>query len=143
MQDQYRHKIIIDPVHGDIGLSELETKLINTPTFQRLRKLKQLGFASMVYPNASYSRFVHSLGVLHVTSRVIDAFRRNNQLQDDKDVEKLRIASLLHDIGHYPHSHLMEYIDWERYISMYLSKKDSTKESTNQSVNPYPEHTKV
>jgi len=143
MQDQYRHKIIIDPVHGDIGLSELETKLINTPTFQRLRKLKQLGFASMVYPNASYSRFAHSLGVLHVTSRVIDAFRRNNQLQNDKDVEKLRIASLLHDIGHYPYSHLMEYIDWDRYISMYLDKKDNAKEGTNQSVNPYPEHTKA
>ena len=143
MRDKYRHKIIIDPVHGDIGLSELETNLIDAPTFQRLRKLKQLGFASMVYPNASYSRFAHSLGVLHVTSRVIDAFRRNNQLQNDKDVEKERIASLLHDIGHYPYSHLMEYIDWDRYISMYLSKKNGEEESTNQSVDPYPEHTKT
>jgi HD superfamily phosphohydrolase len=59
MGKQYRYKIIIDPVHGDIGLSEFETQLINTPTFQRLRKLKQLGFASMVYPNASYSRLRH------------------------------------------------------------------------------------
>ena len=143
MRDQYRHKIIIDPVHGDIGLSELETKLIDAPTFQRLRKLKQLGFASMVYPNASYSRFAHSLGVLHVTSRVIDAFRRNSQLQNDEDVKKERIASLLHDIGHYPYSHLMEYIDWDRYISMYLSKKNGEDESTNQSVDPYPEHTKI
>ena len=67
MGNQYRHKIIIDPVHGDIGLSELETKLVDTPTFQRLRKIKQLAFASMVYPNASYSRFAHSIGVLHVT----------------------------------------------------------------------------
>ena len=143
MRDQYRHKIIIDPVHGDIGLSELETKLIDAPTFQRLRKLKQLGFASMVYPNASYSRFAHSLGVLHVTSRVIDAFRRNSQLQNDEDIKKERIASLLHDIGHYPYSHLMEYIDWDRYISMYLSKKNGEDESTNQSVDPYPEHTKI
>ena len=64
MENDYRYKIIIDPVHGDIGLSELETKIINTPTFQRLRRLKQLGLASMVYPNASYSRFTHSLGDL-------------------------------------------------------------------------------
>jgi len=74
----YRHKIIIDPVHGDVGLSEVEAKLIDTPTFQRLRKLKQLGFASMVYPNASYSRFSHSIGVLHITSRAIDVLSRKS-----------------------------------------------------------------
>lgn len=143
MQDQYRHKIIIDPVHGDIGLSELETKLIDTPTFQRLRKIKQLAFAYMVYPNASHSRFAHSIGVLHVTSRVIDAFRRKGQLQDDKDVQKHRIAALLHDIGHYPYSHLMEYIDWDRYISVYLAKKNGKEEDPSQSVDPYPEHAKA
>ena len=143
MRDKYRHKIIIDPVHGDIGLSELETKLIDTPTFQRLRKLKQLGFASMVYPNASYSRFAHSIGVLHVSSRVIDAFQRIGQLQDDEDVQKHRIAALLHDIGHYPYSHLMEFIDWDRYISMYLAEKNSKEEGTPQSVDPYPVHAKA
>ncbi|MHC4586380.1 MAG: HD domain-containing protein [Planctomycetota bacterium] len=143
MGNQYRHKIIIDPVHGDIGLSELETKLIDTPTFQRLRKIKQLAFASMVYPNASYSRFAHSIGVLHVTSRVIDAFKRNGHLQDDKDVDKLRIASLLHDVGHYPYSHLMEYIDWDRYISMYLTEKNGKAKGTDQCIDSYPDHAKV
>ena len=86
MAEEYRQKIIIDPVHGDIGLSELETSLIDSPTFQRLRRLKQLGFASMVYPNASYSRFAHSLGVLHVTSRVIEVFRRSGQLLPWKQI---------------------------------------------------------
>ena len=143
MRDQYRYKIIIDPVHGDIGLSELETKLIDTPTFQRLRKIKQLAFASMVYPNASYSRFAHSIGVLHVASRVIDAFQRNGHLQDDKDVERLRIAALLHDIGHYPYSHLMEYIDWDRYVSKYLTKKNVREKDTTASVDPYPKHAKL
>ena len=143
MRDQYRYKIIIDPVHGDIGLSELETELIDTPTFQRLRKIKQLAFASMVYPNASYSRFAHSIGVLHVTSRVIDAFRRKEQLTNDKDVEKLRIAALLHDIGHYPYSHLMEYIDWDRYASKYLTKKNGKEKGTIQCIDPYPDHAKV
>jgi HD superfamily phosphohydrolase len=143
MQDKYRHKIIIDPVHGDIGLSELETKLIDTPTFQRLRKIKQLAFASMVYPNASYSRFAHSIGVLHVTSRVIDAFRRNGHLQDDEDVQKHRIAALLHDIGHYPYSHLMESIGWDRYISMYLAEKNGKEKGTAQCIDPYPDHEEV
>ena len=79
MSKTYRHKIIIDPVHGDIGLSELEVELINSSTFQRLRKLKQLGFASTVYPNASHSRFAHSLGVLYVTYRVIELFQRKER----------------------------------------------------------------
>jgi len=143
MGNQYRHKIIIDPVHGDLGLSELETKLIDTPAFQRLRKIKQLAFASMVYPNASYSRFAHSIGVLHVTSRVIDAFRRKEQITNEKDVEKLRIAALLHDIGHYPYSHLMEYIDWDRYISMFLTTKDSKDEEVSPNIDRYPGHAKV
>ncbi|MFH1884825.1 MAG: hypothetical protein ABIL62_19165 [Planctomycetota bacterium] len=71
MEDEFRHKIIIDPVHGDIGLSKLETELIDTPTFQRLRRITQLGFAYMVYPNAGHSRFEHSLGVMHGFQRWI------------------------------------------------------------------------
>jgi uncharacterized protein len=143
MEKKYRHKVIIDPVHGDIGLSELETKLIDTPTFQRLRRLKQLGFASTVYPNASYSRFVHSLGVLYVTSHVIEVFRRNDQLTKQEDVQKIRIAALLHDIGHYPYSHLMELIDWDSYISGYLQKKGGQREETVSKVDRYPKHDKL
>lgn len=143
MDKKYRYKIIIDPVHGDIGLSELETSLVDAPTFQRLRRLKQLGFASTVYPNASYSRFAHSLGVLHVMSRVIDVFQRNGQLQEDEDVQKLRIAALLHDVGHYPYSHLMELIDWDSYASGYLEKKDGQKQNTISKVDRYPKHDKL
>lgn len=138
MADPYRHKIIIDPVHGDIGLSELETKILDTPTFQRLRHLKQLGFASMVYPNASYSRLAHSLGVLHIMSKVIDVFRRNSRL-DAEHVQKLRIAALVHDIGHYPYSHLMEYVDWDQYIATYMTKKGAAADERDP-VSPYPKH---
>jgi HD superfamily phosphohydrolase len=53
-RDEYRHKVITDPVHGDIGLSQLEVDLINTQSFQRLRRLKQLGLASLVYPSAKW-----------------------------------------------------------------------------------------
>ena len=140
---EYRHKIIIDPVHGDIGLSELEIKIIDTPTFQRLRNLKQLGFASMVYPNADYSRFAHSLGVLHVTSRVIDVFERKTLITDDTDVQKFRVAALLHDIGHYPYSHLMELIDWDRYVLNYMRKKDSGDNDCAGDVKRYPKHDKL
>jgi HD superfamily phosphohydrolase len=140
MEKEYRHKVIIDPIHGDIGLSKLETNLIDTPTFQRLRRLKQLGFASTVYPNASYSRFAHSLGVLNVTSRVIEVFRRNGQLQEEGDVQKLRIAALLHDIGHYPYSHLMELIDWDSYVSSYLEKKGGQRENAVSKADRYPKH---
>ena len=140
---KYPFKIIADPVHGDIGLSELETNLIDTPTFQRLRRLKQLGFASMVYPNATYSRFAHSLGVLYITDRVIKVFQRKEQLKDEVDVDKLRVAALLHDIGHYPYSHLMEYIDWDRYSSVYLEKESHETEDKTPRVTPYPKHDKL
>ncbi|MFI5461120.1 MAG: hypothetical protein ACHRXM_37410 [Isosphaerales bacterium] len=61
----YRHKVVVDPVHGAIGLSKVETDVVNTAAFQRLRRLKQLGLASLVYPTADHSRFAHSLGVFH------------------------------------------------------------------------------
>jgi HD superfamily phosphohydrolase len=140
MENDYRHKIIIDPVHGDIGLSELETKIIDTHTFQRLRKLKQLGLASMVYPNASYSRFAHSLGTFHIMSRIINLLHAREKISCEEDVQKLRIAALLHDIGHYPYSHLMEYIDWDSYISWYFSTNESARESGASKIIPYPDH---
>ena len=143
MSKTYRHKIIIDPVHGDIGLSELEVELINSSTFQRLRKLKQLGFASTVYPNASHSRFAHSLGVLYVTYRVIELFQRKEKLTSDEDIQKLRAAALLHDIGHYPYSHLMELIDWDSYISDYLEKGSGHRVVSSPQVAPYPKHEKL
>ncbi|MCG3196780.1 MAG: hypothetical protein GHCLOJNM_01257 [bacterium] len=65
-------KIIVDPIHGDIHLSELERKIVDTPSFQRLRHLIQLGFGHLVYPNATHSRFAHSLGTLAIMSRVVE-----------------------------------------------------------------------
>jgi HD superfamily phosphohydrolase len=143
MENNYRHKIIIDPVHGDIGLSELETKIIDTPTFQRLRRLKQLGLASMVYPNASYSRFTHSLGVLYIASRVIEIFKKRKLITDEEDIQKHRIAALLHDIGHYPYSHLMERIDWEQHIARYLERIDQNGTDGDPQISPYPTHEKL
>ncbi len=136
----YRHKIIMDPVHGAIGLSDLETRILNTASFQRLRRLKQLGFASLVYPNASYSRLAHSIGVLHIASRVADVFRLKGRI-NETEVPKLRIAALLHDVGHYPYSHLMEYIQSEEATKRFIKRKDSQKESSSNAI--YPDHDSV
>jgi HD superfamily phosphohydrolase len=76
-------------------------------------------------------------------SRVIEVFQRNAQLKNDEDVEKLRIAALLHDIGHYPYSHLMELIDWDSYLSGYLKEKNGEKGSAISEVDRYPKHDRL
>lgn len=143
MGEEFRHKIIIDPVHGDIGLSKLETELIDTPTFQRLRRIKQLGFAYTVYPNARHSRFEHSLGVLHIMSRILESLRsKDKDAVSEDEYRKLRIASLLHDIGHYPYSHLMEKIDWDS-TRKYISKKGQNEGAETSLPKEYPKHDKL
>ncbi len=136
-RDQYRQKIITDPVHGDIGLSRLEVELINTQSFQRLRRLKQLGLASLVYPGATHTRFAHSLGVFHIMSRAIDLMVRRGKFAD-KDRRLLRIAALLHDIGHYPYSHLVEKLDRNPYREDLLGGSRRKK-----SARAYPHHEKL
>jgi HD superfamily phosphohydrolase len=143
MKDDFRHKIIIDPVHGDIGLSKLETELIDTPTFQRLRGIKQLGLAYTVYPNARHSRFEHSLGVMHIMSRILESFRgKNRKAVSDDHFRKLRIAALLHDIGHYPYSHVMEKIDWGS-TQRYMSRIDQSETEEISLTKEYPKHDRL
>ena len=105
------NKIIVDSVHGDIRLTEIERKVVDTAPFQRLRRIKQLGMGHLTYPNATHTRFAHSLGVFHVTSRVLKIAQENGRKFKDDEIENLRLAALLHDIGHYPYSHLLETID--------------------------------
>ena len=106
---KYHAKRIADPVHGTIGLSELEMELLSTQAFQRLRNVKQLGLAHLVFPGADYSRLSHSIGVNYVTSRILNSLI-NNTGQDvtDPEYELYRLAGLMHDIGHYPFSHTFE-----------------------------------
>ena len=102
-------KRIADPVHGTIGLSDLEARVISTRAFQRLRSVKQLGLAHYVFPGADYSRFSHSVGVCHVTGRVLEALRDWGVPDlDSETIQLYRLAALLHDVGHYPFSHAME-----------------------------------
>jgi hypothetical protein len=135
--DAFRFKVITDPVHGEIALSEPETRLVDTAPFQRLRRLKQLGLASFVYPGATHTRFAHSLGVFNIMSRAIDLIiRARKALESDRQL--LRIAALLHDIGHYPYSHLVESIDKDPARERLLEKGADIK-----SARPYPDHEKL
>lgn len=92
-----------DPIHGFIGRTELEQEIIDAPAFQRLRLIRQLAMASLVYPGAVHTRFDHSLGAMHVAGRIARSVRLN-----DEDVRLIRLAALLHDIGHGPFSHVSE-----------------------------------
>lgn len=101
-------KTVSDPVHGSIQLTELEVEIIQSQTFQRLRGVKQLGLAEYVFPGANYSRLSHMIGVCHVAGRMSQALRDAGADLPDDDVQLLRVAGLLHDVGHYPFSHAME-----------------------------------
>src|ERR1700686_1759331 len=105
-----RDKLIVDSIHGDIRLKPLECRVVDTASFQRLRHLKQLQFGHATYPGATHTRFAHCIGVLGIMARITEIARDALSLQDDQ-IEDIRLAGLLHDIGHYPYSHLMEKID--------------------------------
>lgn len=122
-------KAVADPVHGTIQLTDLESQVISTGAFQRLRNVKQLGLAHMVFPGADYSRFSHSLGVCHVTGRILSALReRYPRKFTERDVELYRLAGLLHDVGHYPFSHATEFALRDHYAGTDLLRK--TKKGT-------------
>jgi len=86
-------RVIRDPVHGDIGLTELEWLLIDTPEFQRLRRIKQLGLSNLVYPGAEHSRFSHALGTMHVASRILSRVEERTGVLFDPE-ERLMARSL-------------------------------------------------
>ena len=98
---------IRDPVHGLIRLTEQEKRIIDTGAFQRLRRIRQLAMADLVYPGALHTRFEHSLGVLHVTHLILRGLEFSERLCDD-DARVIRLAALLHDVGHGPFSHVSE-----------------------------------
>ena len=95
------------PIHGFISLEPEELALIDLPIFQRLRRIKQLAFTDLVYPGATHSRFDHSLGVCHLAGEVGDHLKDLRKISA-YEVRRLRLAGLLHDIGHPPFSHVGE-----------------------------------
>lgn len=99
---------ITDPVHRYISFSEVEKQVIDTGVFQRLRRIRQLAGAHLVYPSAQHTRFEHSLGTMHVAGYAGETLVAKGYLDNEDKVQKLRLAALLHDIGHGPFSHLFE-----------------------------------
>jgi HD superfamily phosphohydrolase len=98
---------IADPIHKYIRFTELEKKIIDSKVFQRLRRIKQLAGAHLVYPAAQHSRFEHSLGTMHLAGLAGEHLFSIGVL-DKESIQELRVAALLHDIGHGPFSHLFE-----------------------------------
>jgi len=101
------HLDIIDPIHGFVRAFGTEIKIIDNPIFQRLRRIKQLSGAHLTYPGAQHTRFEHSLGVMHIAGQAAQALEEKGIFNAD-DIANIRIAALLHDIGHGPFSHLFE-----------------------------------
>jgi hypothetical protein len=119
MSDAHRVYEIRCPVHGFIKLNDWEKTIISQPAFQRLRRVRQLSWTDYIYPGAMHTRFEHSLGVMHVATMLFDALveRSRDILQEDfaynddglgRDRRLVRLAALLHDLGHGPFSHAAE-----------------------------------
>ena len=105
--------LIRDPLWDTIKLDDSAVRIVDSPSFQRLRYIRQLGLAHLVYPGASHTRFDHALGVYHLARRALGLLRDHRwfgEISAD-DVEVIPYAALLHDIGHYPFSHALEELD--------------------------------
>ncbi|WP_128544908.1 HD domain-containing protein [Larkinella soli] len=110
MSAQNKKKILNDPVYGFITIpNELVFDLVEHPYFQRLRRIKQLGLSELVYPGALHTRFHHALGAMHLMGQAIQTLRGKGHKINDRECEAAQIAILLHDIGHGPFSHVLEY----------------------------------
>jgi HD superfamily phosphohydrolase len=114
--DQFESSKYADQVLESVALTKIEREIIQTPEFQRLKYIRQLGISYLLYPKAKfYSRYNHSIGVCHLAGRIMEALwvedRKNGSRRlTPQDVQYIRLAALLHDVGHYPFSHTMEYV---------------------------------
>lgn len=105
-----KKKIINDPVYGFIHLdNDLLFEIIEHPIFQRLRRIKQLGVAEFVYPGALHTRFHHALGAMHLMSKALQVLRGKGVEISDEEYCATQAAILLHDVGHGPFSHALEF----------------------------------
>ena len=98
-----KKKFIRDSVYGDINLNDFEVRIMDMPQFQRLRRIKQLGLISLIYPGATHTRFEHSVGTMNLGSKLAEELGLTGD-----EIELIRASALLHDIGHGPFSHVSE-----------------------------------
>ncbi|MFM0561415.1 HD domain-containing protein [Paraburkholderia sediminicola] len=133
--DLRTYKRISDPIHGIIELTRLESAIVSSKAFQRLHNVRQLGLAHYVFPAANYSRFAHSVGACHNAQRLLSAISKNSGRRiSDKDVQLVRVAALVHDLGHYPFSHAFEHEIEEFYASAQLADGTSPTDQPDHAV---------
>lgn len=122
---------ILDPVHGFIDMTEVESEIVKLPIFKRMQSLKQLSLTNWVFPGAEHTRYMHSLGVMHIADMMAVNLRDadGNARYNDKERQLLRLAGLLHDIGHYPLSHLTEQV-----YNMPLEQESNTLFTHNKEI---------
>ncbi len=129
------YKTITDCIHDDISLTRMETEIIDTPQFQRLRAYKQLGTAYLTYPCAVHTRFEHSLGTLEQAADIVNRIN-NNPLHDKKigpeEEILIRLAALLHDIGYVPFGHELE--DEASIVSKHENRYEELLGSTQSKI---------
>ena len=125
-------KFIRDSIHGNLPLNQFELEVLDYPQVQRLRRVKQLGFIYLIYPGANHSRFEHSIGTMHLASKLADQLELS---EDDKDL--VRIAGLLHDAGHGPFSHVSEAVFDVPHeeLTGYVVKKTSLADKLSEKFN--------
>ncbi|MDG6906948.1 MAG: HD domain-containing protein [Nitrososphaerota archaeon] len=117
---------IRDPIHGYIYATEAERKIIDTSTFQRLRRIRQLAGCHLVYPGGQHSRFEHVIGCMYLAGKVGEVIASKGIGFGEDEIQRLRLAALLHDIGHGPFSHM--------YEEVIADKTDFTHEDMTQKI---------
>jgi HD superfamily phosphohydrolase len=117
-------EVIRDPLWDNIRLDDAALAVIDVAVVQRLRYVRQLGHAFLVYPGATHSRFEHALGTYHLTKQALAILQERGELDDISEEDHLatRLAALLHDIGHYPFSHSLEEAGFPHHESLGVAK---------------------
>jgi HD superfamily phosphohydrolase len=118
--------VIRDPLWDNIRLDRAALAALDTPTVQRLRYVRQLGHAFLVYPGATHTRFEHALGAYHLTRKALGSLEERGELAcvPEEDRMAVRMAALLHDIGHYPFSHSLEEAGFPSHEGLGVAKLD-------------------
>lgn len=142
MSKNSRERIYRDSVHNIIRVGNdsadgrLLVSLIDTPEFQRLRRVRQLGLAYFAYQSAEHSRFTHSLGALHLATRALDRLRPKYEISSE-EYTAVRVAALLHDVGHGPYSHVIESILGFHHEQFSIDAVLSDETAIGQILNAY------
>jgi len=139
-------KVIHDPIWGSVVYKGWEIQIIDSPLFQRLRDISQLGAAELTYPAARHSRMEHSLGVVAIAQRMIQKLRERSENRDfpvdeniigEHQINQVRLAALLHDIGHCCFSHLAENV-YRSFSEFNVLHEMIVKNALPQKINPNP-----